>query len=107
MVSLTGSGGALVVGENYTLTCNVTGGVTVASTHRWFRNGSLLNETSATLSFFPFGETDSGVYICEGTRSSITRNSTNFTAAVASEFQPHTCDYNYLGQARAGKTLSI
>ena len=27
-VSLTGSGGAQIVGENYTLTCNVTGGVT-------------------------------------------------------------------------------
>ena len=88
MVSLTDSGGAQVVGENYTLTCNVTGGVTTASTYRWFRDGSLLIETpTRTLSFSPLLETDSGVYTCEGTRSSITRTSANLTVAVAGEFQ--------------------
>ena len=88
MVSLTSSGGAQVVGENYTLTCNVAGGVTTASTYQWFRNGSLCNETStSTLSFSPLRETDSGVYTCEGTRSSITRTSANLRVAVAGEFQ--------------------
>ena len=88
MVTLTGSGGAQVVGENYTLTCNVTGGVTTESTHRWFRNGSLLNEIStSTLSFSPLRETDSGIYTCEGTRSSTTRTSANFTIAVAGKFR--------------------
>ena len=86
MVTLTGSDGGQVVGENYTLTCNVTGGVTTESTHRWFRNGLLLNETSTrTLSFLPLMESDSGVYICEGTRSSIIRTSANFTLAVSGE----------------------
>ena len=88
MVTLTGSGGAQVVGENYTLTCNVTGGVTTAFAYRWFRNGSLCNETStSTLSFSPLRVTDSGVYSCEGTRSSTTRTSANLTVAVVGEFQ--------------------
>ena len=92
-VSLTGSGGARVVGENYTLTCNVTGGVTTESTYRWVRDGTLLNVTSATLSFSPLRETDSGVYTCEGTRSSITRTSENFTITAASEFRLCICNY--------------
>ena len=87
VVSLTGSGGAQVVGENYRLTCNVTGGVTTESTHRWFRDGTPLNVTSATLSLSPLRETDTGVYTCEGTRSSITRTSENFTITAASEFR--------------------
>ena len=87
MVTLNGSEGDQVVGGNYRLICNITGGVTTTSTHRWFRNGSLLHETSGTLSFLPLNKSDSGVYICEGTRSSITRRSTNFTITVAGEFQ--------------------
>ena len=83
MVSLTGSGGGQVAGENYTLTCNVTGGVIAESTYRWFRNGSLCNETStSTLSFSPLRETDSGNYHCEETESSITRTSRNLTISV-------------------------
>ena len=102
-VSLTGSVGAqeVHVGENYRLTCNVTGGVTTEPTHRWFRDGTPLNVTSATLSFSPLRETDSGVYTCEGTRSSITITSENFTITAASEFQMCICNYiiskkNYL-----------
>ena len=93
VVTITGSGGDQVVGENYTLTCQVTGGVATASSHRWLSNGSLLNDTSAMLFFSPLSETDSGVYICEGTRSSITRTSANFTISVAGEFQMYICEY--------------
>ena len=82
MVTLTGSGGAQVAGENYTLTCTVTGRVTTESTHRWIRDGTLLNVTSATLSFSPLRETDSGHYHCEGTRNSITVKSGNLTISV-------------------------
>ena len=100
-VSLTGSGGARIVGENYTLTCNVTGGVITESTYRWFRNGLLLDETSnSTLSFLPLLESESGVYTCEGTRSSIIRTSANYTLAVSGEFQMHIRDY-IIEQARS------
>ena len=85
VVTISGSGGDQVAGENYTLTCQVTGGVATASSHRWLKNGSLLNDTSATLSFSPLRETDPGVYTCEGTRNSITRTSTNFTIVFAGE----------------------
>ena len=82
LVSVTGSGGGQVAGKNYTLTCNVTGGVTTESTYRWFRDGTPVNVTSATLSFSPLREIDSGHYHCEGTRKSITMKSGNLTISV-------------------------
>ena len=81
-VTLTGSGGGQVAGENYTLTCNVTGGVTTESTHEWLKDGTPLNVTTATLSFSPLRETDSGDYHCEGTRNSIIMKSGNLTISV-------------------------
>ena len=83
MVSLSGSGGPQIAGENYTLTCQVTGGGITTLTYRWFRNGSLLtDQTSATLSFSPLMESDSGVYTCEGTKSSSCSTSGNVTVRV-------------------------
>ena len=85
-ISLSGSGGAQIAGENYTLTCQVTGGGNTTRTYRWFRNGSLVTgQRSATLSFSPLRETDSGVYTCEGTRSSIARTSERVTITVDSK----------------------
>ena len=53
MITLSGSGGAQIAGEHYSLTCRVTGGViTVVPTYRWFKNNSLVtSQTSSTLSF--------------------------------------------------------
>ena len=83
MVSLSGSSGPQIAGEDYTLTCEVTGGGITTPTYRWFRNGSLLTgQTTATLSFSPLMESDSGVYTCEGTRSSSNRTSGNVTVRV-------------------------
>ena len=80
---LTGSGVAQIAGENYTLTCQLTGEGTTTPIYQWFRNGSLLtDQTSDTLSFSPLSETDSGVYTCEGTRSSITVTSGAMTITV-------------------------
>ena len=80
MVSLSGSGGPPIAGEDYTLTCQITGGGIATPTYRWFRNGSLLTgQTSATLSFSPLRETDSGVYICEGTKNLVTQLSEGIT----------------------------
>ena len=86
MVTLSG-GGTQIAGEDYTLTCQVTGGETMTPTYRWFRNGSLLTgQTSNTLSFSPLRETDSGVYTCEGTRSFMTVTSANVTITVVGKF---------------------
>jgi hypothetical protein len=71
-VTVTSSGGVQIAGEDYTLTCQVTGRGPMTPTYRWFRDGSpLTGQTSATLSFSPLREIDSGVYTCEGTRNSI------------------------------------
>ena len=87
MVTLSGSGGAQIAGEDYTLTCQVTGGGTMTPTYRWFRNESLLTgQTSNTLAFSPLRETDSGVYTCEGTRSSITVTSASVRISVVGKF---------------------
>ena len=82
MVSINGSDSALTAGENYILTCQVTGG-TMTPTYQWFRNGSpLTGQTSDTLSFSPLREIDSGVYTCEGTRSSVTVTSPSVRITV-------------------------
>ena len=102
VVALSG-GGPQIAGENYTLTCLVTGGGITTPTYRWFRDGSLLTgQRSATLSFSPLRETDSGVYTCEGTRSSITRRSQWVTIAVVGKLGSdfitisHYCTYKYV-----------
>jgi hypothetical protein len=79
-----------MAGEEYTLTCQVTGGVITMPTYQWFKNDSLVTgQTSATLSFSPLEEADSGVYMCEGTRSSITRTSTAVRIDVAGKCMGH------------------
>ena len=64
-------------GEDYTLTCTVSGGETTATTtYQWLRdNTPLSGETSATLSFSPLRQTtpsSNGQYVCEAMRSSRT-----------------------------------
>ena len=83
MVTLSGSGGAQVAGEDYTLTCQFTGGETVIPVYRWLMDGSpLADETSDTLSFSPLRDTDSGGYTCEVTTDSLTGTSPSVTITV-------------------------
>ena len=83
MVTLGMSGGAQIAGEDYTLTCRVTGGGTMTPTYRWLRNGSPLSgETSATLSFSPLRQSDSGSYTCEATKSLSTVTSAPMVVTV-------------------------
>ena len=91
MVTLSGSG-AQVAGEDYTLTCQFTGGEAVTPVYRWLKDGSLLaGETSDTLSFSPLRNTDSGGYTCEVTTGSLTGTSPSVTITVVSK-----CLYRFL-----------
>ena len=86
MVTLSGSDGAHIAGEDYTLTCTVTGGGTMTPTYRWWKNGVLLaSRTESIIAFTPLQQTSSGVYICEGTRNSTAVNSTSVTLTVQGE----------------------
>ena len=86
MVALVGTGGVLTAGESHMLSCQVTeGDTTVATMYRWFRDGSLISgQISATLSFSPLMESDSGDYHCEGTRGS-SATSSGISIAVMGE----------------------
>ena len=68
-VTIFENGGTQIAGENYTLTCQVTGGETTPILYQWFKNGSLLTSEESSISsklfFSPLNEADSGVYTCE------------------------------------------
>ena len=83
MVTLSGSGGAQVAGEDYTLTCQFIGGEAVTPVYQWLKDGSsLAGETSDTLSFSPLRDTDSGGYTCEVTTGSLTATSPSVIITV-------------------------
>ena len=74
-VSINGSADTQVAGENYTLTCLVTGGEAMTHEYRWFGSDlQIPGDTSNTLSFSPLGEADSGGYTCEVTTGSLATN---------------------------------
>ena len=91
-VGMTSSGATQHAGEDYTLTCTVSGGETTATTtYQWLRNNSPLSgETSATLSFTPLRQTkpsSNGEYVCEAMRSGRTVRSDSVTTDVTSKFK--------------------
>ena len=89
-VIVTGSSVTQHAGEDYTLTCTVSGGETTTTTYQWHRNNlPLSGEISATLSFTPLRQTtpsSNGQYVCEAMRSSKNGRSGAFTIAVTSKF---------------------
>ena len=89
---MTGSGVTQHAGEDYTLTCTVSGGETTATTiYQWLRDNSPLSgETSATLSFTPLRQTtpsSNGQYVCEGMRSGRTVRSDSFVMDVTGKLK--------------------
>ena len=70
MANVAGNSTTQHAGEDYTLTCTVSGGnEATATTYKWLRNGSPLSEISATLSFTPLRQTttsSNGQYVCKG-----------------------------------------
>ena len=87
MVTVTGSGATQHAGEDYTLTCTVSGGETTATTtYQWLRdNLPLSGKTSATLSFTSLRQTSNGQYVCEAVRSGRTVRSAGVTIDVTSK----------------------
>ena len=88
---MTVSGSTQHAGEDYTLTCTVSGGETTATTtYQWHRDNSpLSDDTSATLSFTPLRQTtpsSNGQYVCEAMRSGRTVRSGIITISVMSKF---------------------
>ena len=84
MARITTSGATQYAGEDYKLTCTVSGGDSNAAiSYRWLRNSSaLLSETTATLSFMPLRQSSNGQYVCEAMRSGNTITSNNITIDV-------------------------
>jgi hypothetical protein len=84
VVIITSSGDAQIAGEDYTLTCRVTGGGSAAIAYQWLRDGvQLPSETFRTLSFSPLNQRHhNGSYVCEGTRSFSTVASTSVRIIV-------------------------
>ena len=93
-VTVSGSGTTQHAGENYTLTCTVSGGETTATTtYQWLRNNSQLShETSATLFFTPLRQTTNSSnlqYVCVAMRSGRERNSESVKVNVTGKW--YTC----------------
>ena len=91
VASVSGSGTTQHAGEDYTLTCTVSGGETTATTtYQWCRDNSPLSgETSATLSFTPLRRTtpsSNGQYVCEAMSCGRTVRSEGFTITVMGKF---------------------
>ena len=85
MVTVSGSGTTQYAGEDYTLTCTVSGGETTATTtYQWLINNlPLSGEKSATLSFTPLSSPSSnGQYVCEAMRSGRSSRSSRFSITV-------------------------
>ena len=69
-VTIANSSNTQHAGENYTLTCTVSGGGPDVPTYQWLKNNSYLtNETAETLSLTPLTQGNSSEYACEATKS--------------------------------------
>ena len=73
-------------GQNYTLTCTVSGGETDIPTYQWLQDDfNLISETSDTLSFTPLTQNSSGKYTCVAKKSGSVVESKEFVINVTGE----------------------
>ena len=63
MVQISDGGATPIAGQNYTLTCSVSGGA-IVTTYQWEKHHTILSETGPTLSFSPLRQSDAGWYTC-------------------------------------------
>ena len=83
---LTGSGGTLTEGQDHLLTCEASGGGSMAYTYMWLKNGSVMSgQTSPTYSFSPLLVVHSGQYSCQVSLGSTSINSGTITITVVCE----------------------
>ena len=95
-------------GEDYTLTCTVSGGETTATTtYQWHRDSSPLSgKTSATLSFTPLRQTtpsSNGQYVCEAMRS----GRTVWSESIAIDVIGNSVYYTYSAQSITSLMFSV
>ena len=69
-VQISGSRETPTSGENYALTCIVSG-VSSVSTYQWRKNDDILDQTSQILSFSPLRLSDAGIYTCSITVATV------------------------------------
>ena len=83
---LTVSHGTLTEGQNHVLTCEASGGGSMAYTYTWLRNGSVVSgQTSSTYSFSPLLVVHSGQYSCRVSVGSTSMTSGTVTIAAVCE----------------------
>ena len=86
MVNVTGGNTTQQAGQNYTLTCTVSGGETDIPTYQWLQDDfNLISETSDTLSFTPLTQNSSGKYTCVAKKSGSVVESKEFVINVTGE----------------------
>ena len=85
-VSIVSSGGTLRAGQNHVLTCEASGGESMAYTYMWLKDGSVLSgQTSSTYSFSPLLVVHSGRYSCRVIVGSMNVTSEGVDITVESE----------------------
>ena len=76
-VRITGTTPGPVLGQNYTLECNVSGASGSLYSYQWIKNNTSLNESGPILSFEQLRLSDSGQYTCVVTNGSTNSYSSN------------------------------
>ena len=87
-VRIVSSGGTLKAGQNHVLTCEASGGGSMAYTYMWLKDGSVVSgQTSSTYSFTSLEVADSGRYSCRVSDGSMTVASEDVDITVLGELE--------------------
>ena len=85
-VRIVSSGDTLRAGQNHVLTCEASGGGSMAYTYTWLKDDSVVSgQTSSTYSFSPLLVVHSGQYSCRVSVGSMTQTSEGVGITVESE----------------------
>ena len=98
-VRIEGGGGMLSAGQNHVLTCEASGGGSMAYTYMWLKDSSVVSgQTSSTYSFSPLLVVHSGRYSCRMSVSSMTMTSegVNITVESKSGYDHTSHNFSYL-----------
>ena len=84
-VEIVGSGGTLRAGQNHMLTCEASGGGSMAYNYMWLKDGSVVSGETSTYFFSPLLAVHSGQYSCRVSVDSMTETSKGVDITVESE----------------------